>query len=488
PRYLRPALADLGTGALVALSATAIVAIVALFLRRARYFLHDFHHLFPKAAARWQSGAMAGLLLVIPVVLHLGLVPVLVLPLAAVALYLTLGERIVAAALVALLGVVPVLGGLLAENTAFAGTVAEDVYRLERGGLAASAAAQRVLKRHADNKAEFPELFALARYEMRRGQLDVAVDHFKLAATKQNNEARLLTNLGNALLTRGDTDGALELYTSATQADGTLAAPFYNLSKLLSRRAAALPDEAVGLELDKAHNAMITATSLDNALFSRDDRVSAAETLSNRLLLSPTLQPAEIAKLASSEESGRKVQAQLSRVLLGTAGSTFAFIYPLVLAGLVVALGQAALMLGAARACDKCGRSVCRRCDKELGVGSALCGQCVNVYARKGVVPAPLKVRKQLEVDRYRAREGRLSYVLGLLCSGAGHLFSGLPVRGAIYVFLFAFTVFHAVFRQGVVRSPFGSMPLTWRLVPVGLLLLSVYLLSLRGLYKRQTE
>jgi hypothetical protein len=61
-------------------------------------------------------------------------------------------------------------------------------------------------------------------------------------------------------------------------------------------------------------------------------------------------------------------------------------------------------------------------------------------------------------------------------------------VRGAIYVFLFAFTVFHAVFRAGVVRSPFGAMPLLWRLVPVALLFLSVYLLSLRGLYKRQTE
>ena len=43
------------------------------------------------------------------------------------------------------------------------------------------------------------------------------------------------------------------------------------------------------------------------------------------------------------------------------------------------------------------------------------------------------------------------------------------------------------VFRDGVMRSPYGEIPLALRLVPLGLIFLTVYLLSLRGLYKRQS-
>jgi hypothetical protein len=44
---------------------------------------------------------------------------------------------------------------------------------------------------------------------------------------------------------------------------------------------------------------------------------------------------------------------------------------------------------------------VCRRCDPELGIGSVLCTQCLNVFSRKGLVPPQLKARKQAQVDRY---------------------------------------------------------------------------------------
>jgi len=489
PRYLRPALADLGTGALFALAATAVAAILSLFLRKARYFFHDFHHLFPKAAARWQSAATACILLLVPGVLHLGLIPILLVLFASVAFYLGLVERLVAAVLLAALGFMPLVAGLLAEQTGFAGSVAEDVYRMERGGLAAGASAQRTLKRLGDEKADFPEIFALARYELRRGQLDQAIAHFKVAATRKGNEARLLTNLGNAFLAKGETDNALEMYQQASEADPALAAPLFNLAKLHSRRAAALPDEAVGLELEKAHNAMAKAQGLDEALLARElAGTQTEETLANRLLLSPSLTPTEIAALISTTDASEKVQAQLSRTLLGTGASLPATLTPLVMGLLLAGLGQLSSRLKLSRACEKCGRSVCRRCDPELGVASTLCGQCVNVYARKGVVPAPLKVRKQLEVARYQTRMGRVSYVLGLLWSGAGHVFSGWPVRGTLYGFLFAFALFQAIFRSGVMRSPFGALPELWRLVPVAVLFLAVYLLSLRGLYKRQTE
>ncbi len=487
PRYRRPVLADLASAVIFALLATALTVTLVLFLRKVRYFLHDFHHLFPRSAARWQSLAIAGLLLSLPIVFRLGLTPILLVLFAAVVLYLSVVERIVAAALIALLGVLPLLAGVAVEQTAFAGTVAEDLQRLERGGDAAEEAAARLTHRHLKEQPVFPELFALARYELRRGKLDAAVTHFKAAAALRTNDARLLTNLGNAMMAQGDPEGAAEMYKSATQADPTLAAPLYNISRLYNRRAATAPDEQVGGELDKALTAITTAQKLDASLLTRKEPPEE-NLLHNRLLISPPLPTAELASLAVSPERGDRVRAQLALALVGTAADPVASVYPALAALLLLGLGLTAPRLGSSRACEKCGRAVCRRCDPELGMGSQLCNQCVNVFARKGVVPPPVKVRKQLEVDRYQGRMNRFSYLFGLICSGAGHLFSGLPIRGALYVFCFLFLVFNVFFRVGILRPPFGSLPMLMRLAPVGVAFLLLYLLSLRGLYKRQTE
>ena len=120
----------------------------------------------------------------------------------------------------------------------------------------------------------------------------------------------------------------------------------------------------------------------------------------------------------------------------------------------------------------RCGRPVCRRCDPELSGGSVLCQQCVNVFARKNVVGPPVKIRKQIEVAQFRLRVERLSYLFALLCSGAGHVFFGLPVRGAIHAFVFLFTLSTVIFRQGVVRYPYGTEPLFMRLAPLGIALI----------------
>jgi hypothetical protein len=70
------------------------VAVVAvLFGRRVRYFLHDFHHLFPRGLGRFQSIAVAAAVLLTPVLLRLGLVPVLLVLFGGMALYRSMAER-----------------------------------------------------------------------------------------------------------------------------------------------------------------------------------------------------------------------------------------------------------------------------------------------------------------------------------------------------------------------------------------------------------
>ncbi|HYV49550.1 MAG TPA: hypothetical protein VFA20_32045 [Myxococcaceae bacterium] len=486
PRYARPALGDLGAGALFALTATAVAAVLMLFARKARYFHHDFHHLFPRAAAPWQSAAMVALLLSLPVVFRAGLAPLLLVLFAASCLYLSTAERAVGAALVACLGVVPLLGGSLTSATAFSGTPAEDVYALERGGLEASPAADRVARRASDGKASYAELFALGRYQLRRGQLDSALERFKAAASKRPSDARLLTNMGNAMLARGDADGAADSYKSASQADAALAAPLFNVSKLYARRSRVLRTELVGQELDRSITARDRANALDPSLAKRVDPPED-DLAVNRFLISPELSISELDPIAAADGQGDKVVEQLSATLVGKP-DLLSWIYPGLLAALLFGAGFASRTGAVSGACQKCGRPVCKRCDPELPARSELCAQCVNVFVKKNAVAAPLRVRKQLEVEHHQTRVGRLSYLFGLICSGAGHVFSGLPVRGAAYTFLFLFVGFSVFYRQGVLRAPYTSAPLLLRLLPLGLTFLAVYLLSLRGLYKRQEE
>jgi hypothetical protein len=55
-------------------------------------------------------------------------------------------------------------------------------------------------------------------------------------------------------------------------------------------------------------------------------------------------------------------------------------------------------------------------------------------------------------------------------------------VRGALQAFFFFFALAAVLLHQGLVRVPYGGAPPYLKLVPAALLLLGVYVLSLRGL------
>lgn len=484
PRYLRPALADLGAVGLFALLMTALAVLGVLFLRRVRYLLHDFHHFFPRVVDRWQSALLALLLLSTPVVLGLGLVPVLLVLLAAVAVYLSVAERAVAWGLLALVGLSPLAAGGLVRATSFAGTVAEDVYLLERGGLSADEAAARVRARHEARAATFAELYALGRFESRRGRLEDALAHYKAASVLRTGDARLLTNWGNALLASGNPDGAAELYTAAGR-DRTLAAPHYNLAMVLRRKARTVPDEAVSAVLNEAREAIGIAHDLDPSLIQREPP-QEDDARVGQLVLSLPLPSSELAALAKREEDAARVEAQLSRVLMAGMTGPVAWGLPALGAGLLFCWGFLRAGLKASKVCEKCGRPVCRRCDPELGVGSSQCTQCLNVFTRRGQVPPQMRARKEAQVAAYQKWGDRAALALGAVVSGAGHVFSGLPLRGTLYIFLFLLGVGAAVFHQGVLRAPYGEVSTALKLILAGLLLLPVYTLTLRGLYRRQ--
>jgi len=487
PRYSRPLLADVGAALLASLLLTGVLVVAVLFARRARYFLFDLQFFFPKAVPRWQAAAIGLVLLTLPIVFRLGVAPSLLFFFGAVALYLTFAERMVAALLIGFIGVMPVLGEQLVRYTAFADTPAEDTWQLERGGTGSEAVAQRVIRRAAEDKAAFGELLALGTFELKRGKLDLALKRLKAALAKNPGEVRAQTNLAVAMILSGDLENPLGILDEAKNKTPDLAAPWFDLGRLYQRRVQVLGLEKASAEVDKGNEAMGQARARDPSLAERGDPEPDKQQ-GNTFLITLPISRDDLLSLTASPEEEARVRSQLSLLLLGDVAAPWAPLYPLGAALLLLAFGALGRRTGATRPCNKCGQPMSHRSDPELSPVSVMCTQCVNVFAKKGVVPPALKVRKQVEVARYQSRVDRLTFGLGLLCSGMGHVFKGLPVRGAIYAFLFVFAVIAVALRDGVLRAPFEGLPFWVKVVPVGLLLVGVYAASVRGLFKKQGQ
>ncbi len=487
PRYSRPLMADLGAIVLLTLIALAAAVMTVLALRRGSYFLYDFHFFFPRAAARWQTAALAIIVVALPVVFRLGWVPSLLAVFAALTMYLTMVERAVAVVLVSLLGFLPLLGQAVVERTTFAGTPAERLYLVDRGGPGSEALVQAFRGLAAENKAGFPELFTLGTYELRHGHLDDSVTALKQALVLKPNEPKAQTNLGVALLLQGDLENSRQLFDSAGQADPTLGSAHYNLGRVYQRRLATRGDSAAG-EVDKANQAFAKAHEVDPSLdaFQEDASGQTQGQPPLERLKIVSLPESELLTLAVNEEAAARVRSQLAVMMTGDVSETAGTIYPFLISLLLLFVGTLSQTLGACRVCNKCGRPVSRHADPEVSAGSQMCTQCVNVFAKKNIAAPSLKVRKQLEVARYQSRIERTAYVLGVAVSGMGHVFAGWPVRGALFGFCFLFSVVAFVFRSGLLRVPYEPLPWAVRLVPATILFAVVYLVSLRGLRKKQ--
>jgi hypothetical protein len=150
---------------------------------------------------------------------------------------------------------------------------------------------------------------------------------------------------------------------------------------------------------------------------------------------------------------------------------------------LLWAFGLAMSRAGASAECERCGRPACRRCD---GGAGALCGQCVNVFVRKGVVDARDRLRKEAQVRRHVQLAAHLTRILAIVGGGAGHVWDGAPVKGALLLLGMLFAVFVIWFWRGVMPPPqpspyvlFGKVALA---APLGI---ALWALAVRDAFRR---
>jgi tetratricopeptide (TPR) repeat protein len=470
PHTARALLGDLLIAAMGSAFVTSAIVVILLFLRRARAALHDAQHLpVLRLLTPAQAGFLALVALVAPLVFDLGPVTFLAgLALASCA-YLSRRERIVATAAMAAIALLPWAAQRSVALSAWTGTLADDVYLLEQGADDGQVAARLEAR---GNRGELPKaaLVALGRYLKRRGDLDGALRWYGAAGSSRPDA---LVNAGNADFLLGRIEEAKASYLVAADRAGddtsTLAAAHYDLSKVFLRQSA----------LDQAREARRRADLEDPGLidqYGSDDDFSA-----NRWLLDVPLKRSEIRGLAVDDVPPGVDEAV--RAWLG--GGLPRVIWPWAPLAVAVALWPLAALGRSprhARVCERCGRPACTRCD---GVTGDLCAQCVNVFSRKGVVEARDRLLKEAQVRR-RARLRRLSTrALAVVGGGAGHVWAGRPVRGALTLFGLLSLVLVAVFWRGIVPPRYPSGWTAWgKLAIAGPLAVAGWVFSARGVFR----
>jgi len=481
PRVSRALLANVLGVLFAGLLAAGAIFTLVLFLRYARLYAHDVHHLFPAGARRWQTRILAAVLLLLPVLLQLGPLPLLFTALLACALYAGTAELVVSLAFLGVLAASPLAAEAIGRVAAYGGPAA-DVWLVEHGEGTGPEIGR--LQKRAD-EGDLAVNFALGRKAKRDGELDAAARLYQRALEVKDASpaglAALRNNLGNVQLLQGETAKAIAQYQQAVDLRENLAASHFNLSRALAMGGVdtlekVQAEQTRALELDRAAVDAFTGGSLQ------------ANRRANRFLMDVPLDAAQLAPLLSREEQVAAPIADEARAwLAGGLSPVFAIALPLIAAALLLALHLAGGRLRPSGRCDRCGREVCKRCDPDARPAEALCAQCVNVFIRRSGVDAAERVRKEFAVQAWHRRR-RLAARLLALVSGAGHVMLGYPLRGALFLLVSGSLLASIVLWSGLTHHPIAvGSGVSWvRVGATAAAVIAVYAFCLRDLVLRQ--
>jgi len=474
---------DAGAIGLLGLALAGAAYALLLFLRYAKLYIHDVHHLFPRGARRWQTAMLACALVLSPLLLQLGPVPLLFTLLAAAALYASARELAVSALLLLLLALAPMAIESLASTVSYAGPAA-DLWMVERGE-GSEAGLARLRHRAEQASPEFPVAFALARRAKREGDLTTAARLYQQAieapGTSSESLAAAHNNLGNVQLLMGDAQKARAEYAEAIELQDSLAAAHFNLGRALGLGGVeslekVQAEQARALELDRPLVEAFTGGQLQ------------VNRKANRFVMDVRLPEASLSSLRATDSARAQIVADAARARLnGTSRGELAPMLPILAALLLLLIHRARTLLRPSGRCEKCGREVCKRCDADARPSEALCAQCVNVFIRRSSVEPNERTRKEVAVARHRKRRMLLVRASSVV-SGAAHVLMGRPLLGMLFLIPTGLLVASVLLGGGLIRAPFAlhAGVSSLRAASTSALFLLVYGLCVRDLLARQ--
>ncbi len=388
-----------------------ITSLMIVFLHQAE-LRHMWHERLSPGLASGSARVWSWVILVVPFVAGLGLAVPAVVFMGMLWPMLKVRERTVFVAMLLALVAAPFSGQVL-------GRLAMPL-REDRGPLhgisalpdeAWSPSRQASVARLAEEHPSNPFLqFGLGWLARQGGDLTTAEAAYRRALTLWPQDARVMNNLANILVARGQSAPAIELYRAAMDADPENAAAPFNLSLVYTRQfeyraasEAAARASALDFELVKNHQALGTA---DGVLPMADQWIAPAT------FWTTVLKPEGVTASDVAMPPAWHGRVETSSPLVG--------VLAILMAIGVAVLGtrwQRAIPL---RGCANCGRVVCRRCSqrrREL----ALCPACAQQEAQ---AESPEFARVLLARQRSRRERGQriLRATLAILVPGYGLL------------------------------------------------------------------
>jgi tetratricopeptide (TPR) repeat protein len=450
PRTGRSMAANLGGIALLGVLAAALAFVLLLFLRYAQLYVHDVHHLFPAGARRWQTNLLAAALILSPLLLQAGFVPLLFTLLFAVALYATAAEVALGSVALVLLAALPFASEGLARIAAFGGPAA-DVWMLEHGE-SSPPELRRLQERLRAEKPDMAVAFALAHKAKREGELAQAEQLYRKALDARQGAsyealAAVHNNLGNIYLLQNDAQRAVQQYQKAMDLQDDLAAPHFNLSRAyglggVDSLEKVQAEQARALELDRPGIDAFTGGQL------------AVNRRANKFLLDVPLDDSMLGPLLDAEARvAAPVDDEVRALIAGPLPAGAASALPLLAALGFIGLHAMRLRLRPSGRCERCGREVCKRCDGDARPSEALCAQCVNVFVRRTGVDPTERIRKEIAVHAYQRRRTLVARAFNVL-SGAGHVLLGYTMSGVLFLLLTGLLGASVVLWRGLLHDP----------------------------------
>jgi Tfp pilus assembly protein PilF len=478
---------DLATvAALLATFGVAWAVAVALLLRRGGLLLHDLEEWLGPAQRRSAALALFLVLLLLPVATFQGWgwLPLWVLAL----LFVYLGGReraLVGLVMAAALAVGPVVASLDLR-------LRSEANPLFRAALAAveSAPDRAAIARLEEAVRSDPEdrdlMYLLGGGLRRAGRYGEAAELYRQALVRDPGDAVARNNLANIEFASGGYDSARERYRAGTEpgtAPEVAATAYYNLSLVHLQK----------FEYQAYNEAKSNADRLAPGLVGDYDRWRYDTR--DYAVVDLGLTPDQVVEKFAGSVGGVAVRnvaaggkgASQEGTLAASMANRFAAAVGLcVLLAFLVARwrGPKAFTLH----CARCGTAFCRAC--HLGqVSGGLCSQCYHLFVVRDGVSGPARNRKMVEVQRAGGRQDMIFRVLSVLSPGAGQVYGGWTLRGA--VLLAAWYGVLGFLVAGRVM-PFTEVPrrlsTPWPLAAAGLVLLAVWAVANRFRPGREVE
>jgi Flp pilus assembly protein TadD len=471
--------ADLASvaGLLAALGMAWAVA-VALLLRHGGLLLHDLEEWLGPAQSRSASRALLLLLLLLPMATFQGWSWLPLWGLALLFAYLDWRERGLALLLLAAaLAVGPAVASLearlrTARNPLFHAALAAVETAPEPAAIARLEEAAR------GDPGDRDLVYLLGAALRRAGRYADASELYRQVLARDPSDAFARNNLANIEFAHGGYEAARALYRAGTEgavAREVAATSYYNLSLVHLQK----------FEYQAYGEAKSNADRLAPGLVADYDRWRYDTRDYAVVDLGLTLD--DVREKFAGAETGVAVRNVVSGGRRGGVAGVLAASLVNRFTASVAVFALAAFVVGWWRGskaftlhCARCGAAFCRFC--HLGqVSGNLCTQCYHLFVVRDGVSGPARSRKMAEVQHAERRRARVFRVLSVLAPGAGQVYGGWTLRGAVLLVAW-YSVLCVVIAGRVV--PFTDVPRRlsppWGPVAAGLALLAVWLVANR--------